>query len=51
MIMKLYRKQLKREIKEELDVDIDVKNKLGEEHYSDEKINVHYIIFLYNYKW
>ena len=30
-----------REIKEELNVDITVDSKLGEEHYSDEKINVH----------
>ena len=30
-----------REIKEELDVNICVGNKLGEEHYKDEKINVH----------
>ncbi len=30
-----------REIKEELDVNISVGNKLGEEHYKDEKINVH----------
>ena len=30
-----------REIKEELDVTISVGNKLGEEHYKDEKINVH----------
>ena len=30
-----------REIKEELDVEIRVGNKLGEEHYKDEKINVH----------
>lgn len=30
-----------REIKEELNVDITVDGKLGEEHYSDEKINVH----------
>ena len=30
-----------REIKEELNVDITVDRKLGEEHYSDEKINVH----------
>ena len=30
-----------REIKEELDVNIFVGDKLGEEHYKDEKINVH----------
>ena len=30
-----------REIKEELNVDITVDRKLGDEHYSDEKINVH----------
>ena len=30
-----------REIKEELNVDITVDRKLGEEYYSDEKINVH----------
>ena len=30
-----------REIKEELDVTISVGNKLGEEHYKDDKINVH----------
>ena len=30
-----------REIKEELDINICVGDKLGEEHYNDEKINVH----------
>ena len=30
-----------REIREELNVDITVDSKLGEEHYSDKKINVH----------
>ncbi len=30
-----------REIKEELDVNVFVGDKLGEEHYKDEKINVH----------
>ena len=37
---------LKREIKEELNIEIDVKDKLGEEIYQDEKINVklHYFI-------
>ena len=37
---------LKREIKEELNIDIDIKSKLGEENYQDEKINVklHYYI-------
>ena len=37
---------LKREIKEELNIEIDVKDKLGEENYQDEKINVklHYFI-------
>ena len=30
-----------REIKEELNVDITVDRKLGEEYYNDEKINVH----------
>ena len=30
-----------REIKEELDIEIRVGKKLGEEHYKDEKINVH----------
>ena len=37
---------LKREIKEELNIEIDVKDKLGEEDYQDEKINVklHYFI-------
>ena len=37
---------LKREIKEELDIQIDIKNKLGEENYQDDKINVklHYFI-------
>ncbi len=40
---------LKREIKEELNIDIDIKNKLGEENYHDEKINVklHYFICSY----
>ena len=37
---------LKREIKEELNIEIDIKNKLGEENYQDDKINVklHYYI-------
>ena len=37
---------LKREIKEELNIEINVKNKLGEENYQDDKINVklHYFI-------
>ena len=37
---------LKREIKEELNIEIDIKHKLGEENYQDEKINVklHYFI-------
>ena len=37
---------LKREIKEELNIEINIKNKLGEENYQDEKINVklHYFI-------
>ena len=37
---------LKREIKEELNIEIDIKNKLGEENYQDDKINVklHYFI-------
>ena len=37
---------LKREIEEELNIEINVKNKLGEENYQDEKINVklHYFI-------
>ena len=37
---------LKREIKEELNIEIDIKDKLGEENYQDEKINVklHYFI-------
>ncbi len=37
---------LKREIKEELNIEIDVKYKLGEENYQDDKINVklHYFI-------
>ena len=37
---------LKREIKEELNIKKDIKNKLGEENYRDEKINVklHYFI-------
>ena len=37
---------LKREIKEELNIDINIKNKLGEENYQDDKINVklHYFI-------
>ena len=30
-----------REIKEELDVHVCVESKLGEEHYKDDKINVH----------
>ena len=37
---------LKREIKEELNIDIDIKYKLGEENFQDDKINVrlHYFI-------
>ena len=37
---------LKREIKEELNIEIDIKNKLGEENYKDKKINIklHYFI-------
>ena len=37
---------LKREIKEELNIEINIKNKLGEENYQDDKINVklHYYI-------
>ena len=40
---------LKREIKEELNIEINVKNKLGEENYQDDKINVklHYFICSY----
>ena len=40
---------LKREIKEELDIEINIKNKLGEENYQDDKINVklHYFICSY----
>ena len=52
MIMKLYRNCLKREIKEELNIYINVGKKLGEENYKDEKINVqlHYFICSH-YKW
>ena len=37
---------LKREIEEELNIEINIKNKLGEENYQDDKINVklHYFI-------
>ena len=37
---------LKREIEEELNIEINIKNKLGEENYKDDKINVklHYFI-------
>ena len=37
---------LKREIREELNIEINIKNKLGEENYQDDKINVklHYFI-------
>ena len=37
---------LKREIKEELNIEIKIKNKLGEEYYQDDKISVklHYFI-------
>ena len=37
---------LQREIKEELNIEINIKNKLGEENYQDDKINVklHYFI-------
>jgi len=37
---------LKREIKEELNIDININKKLGEENYQDDKINVklHYFI-------
>ena len=40
---------LKREIEEELNIEINIKNKLGEENYHDEKINVklHYFICSY----
>ena len=40
---------LKREIKEELNIEINIKNKLGEENYQDDKINVklHYFICSY----
>ena len=37
---------LKREIKEELNIDIAINNKLGEENYKDEKINVKLHYFL-----
>ena len=37
---------LKREIKEELNINIAINNKLGEENYSDEKINVKLHYFL-----
>ena len=37
---------LKREIKEELNIDIAINNKLGEENYNDEKINVKLHYFL-----
>ena len=37
---------LKREIKEELNIDININKKLGEENYKDDKINVklHYLL-------
>ena len=40
---------LKREIEEELNIEINIKNKLGEENYQDDKINVklHYFICSY----
>ncbi len=43
---KLFEIALKREIKEELNIEINIKNKLGEENYQDDKINVklHYFI-------
>ena len=37
---------LKREIKEELNIDININKKLGEENYKDEKINVKLHYFL-----
>ena len=37
---------LKREIKEELNINIAINNKLGEENYKDEKINVKLHYFL-----
>ena len=42
---------LKREIEEELNIGINIKNKLGEENYQDDKINVklHYFICSYAY--
>ena len=40
---------LKREIKEELNIEINIKNKLGEENYKDEKINVKLHYFLCSY--
>ena len=41
-----FEKALKREIREELNIEILIKNKLGEENFQDEKINVklHYFI-------
>ena len=41
---------LKREIKEELNIDISIKNKLGEENYIDEKINVKLHYFFCSYE-
>ena len=40
---------LKREIKEELNIEIDIKNKVGEENFKDDIINVkiHYYICFY----
>ena len=35
-----FKEALKREIKEELNIDILIKNKLAEENYCDEKINI-----------
>ena len=41
-----YEIALKREIKEELNINIAINNKLGEENYKDEKINVKLHYFL-----
>ena len=37
---------LKREIKEELNIDININKKLGEENYKDDKINVKFHYFI-----
>ena len=47
LINETHHKGLKREIKEELDIEIEIHNKIGQENFRDKKINVmiHYYIW------